>query len=213
MAEQARKRQQRSLTTSEHLLQAARQVFETKGYQAATVGAITKAADTAHGTFYLYFRNKQEAFSRVMEQASQHLYEETSVPWTGDPHEVLRGSIAGFLDAFAGHRALWRALLEGALQDPAIERMWAGLRQPFIDRIEADLRRLREVGVIRPVDALVVANTLGSMVEWSAFQYYVLGNPSEPSVTAARMLDGLVDTWSAAVFGDPTGAPLVSGRA
>jgi AcrR family transcriptional regulator len=45
------KRQLQAAATQEQLLAAARDVFEEKGYQATTVGAITDRAATAHGTF------------------------------------------------------------------------------------------------------------------------------------------------------------------
>lgn len=56
MPDRLKKRQKRAVATSEQLLIAAREVFQTNGFQGTTVGAITDAAATAHGTFYLYFR-------------------------------------------------------------------------------------------------------------------------------------------------------------
>jgi AcrR family transcriptional regulator len=62
----ASKRQQGTAATADQLLNAARDVFESRGYTSTTVGAITSAANTAHGTFYLYFKNKEDAFGKVM---------------------------------------------------------------------------------------------------------------------------------------------------
>ena len=55
MDERKSKRQAQAAATQEQLLRAARGVFAARGYKDTTVGAITKAANTAHGTFYLYF--------------------------------------------------------------------------------------------------------------------------------------------------------------
>ena len=60
-------RQQQAAATRRQLLDAAGAVFEERGYKATTVGAITDRANTAHGTFYLYFRNKEDAFCQVIE--------------------------------------------------------------------------------------------------------------------------------------------------
>ena len=44
------------------LLDAGAEVFATKGYYAARVDDIVKLAATSHGTFYLYFANKEDLF-------------------------------------------------------------------------------------------------------------------------------------------------------
>ena len=62
-----RSRQEQAATTRRQLLDAAGAVFEERGYKGTTVGAITDRANTAHGTFYLYFRNKEDAFCQVIE--------------------------------------------------------------------------------------------------------------------------------------------------
>jgi AcrR family transcriptional regulator len=43
----------------EDLLEAARQVFSTKGLPNATISDVTEAAGVAKGTFYLYFDSKE----------------------------------------------------------------------------------------------------------------------------------------------------------
>ena len=49
------------------LLNAAREVFSQKGFHAATVDDITKAAGVARGTFYLYFAEKPAIFYELMQ--------------------------------------------------------------------------------------------------------------------------------------------------
>jgi AcrR family transcriptional regulator len=48
------------------LMAAARGVFASKGYGAATVRDIVRATDLASGTFYNYFDDKDDAFSAVL---------------------------------------------------------------------------------------------------------------------------------------------------
>ena len=45
----------------------ARAVFAERGYHAARVDDIVKAAKTSHGTFYLYFASKQDLFAAIAE--------------------------------------------------------------------------------------------------------------------------------------------------
>ena len=83
-------RQARAERTRQSLVIAARHAFSEKGYQATTVSSITAAADVAHGTFYLYFSNKEELFVELVEAAWTELYDEAfageaSSPGTYDP--------------------------------------------------------------------------------------------------------------------------------
>src|SRR3954468_18368967 len=78
------KRQQQAAATQEQLLDAARDVFAERGYQATTVGAITTRANTAHGTFYLYFRNKQDAFAQVFATIADQIRERSRAGLSDD---------------------------------------------------------------------------------------------------------------------------------
>jgi AcrR family transcriptional regulator len=198
------RRQRRSELTCDQLLDAARRIFETVGYEAATVGAITRAADTAHGTFYLYFQNKRDVFSRVVNDACREMYEAGQLAWDGaDPFETLRGGILRFLEVFSAHRGLWRALIQGALSDPEIERMWADVRRPFIERSERMLDLLHQPpggrGDDGPSANAVAANALSAMVEWVAFTHLALDQPAVPGLGLDELADGLARLWVRAV--------------
>src|SRR5438094_8450128 len=55
------------------LVQAAREVFNTKNYHDATVDDITRAAGVAKGTFYLYFEEKREIYYELVRTFLQHV--------------------------------------------------------------------------------------------------------------------------------------------
>ena len=54
------------------LLAAARKVFAEKGLGAATARDIVRATDLASGTFYNYFRDKEDAFRALLEEMAEH---------------------------------------------------------------------------------------------------------------------------------------------
>jgi AcrR family transcriptional regulator len=195
------KRQQQAAATQEQLLAAARDVFGERGYEATTVGAITTRANTAHGTFYLYFRNKQDAFAAVMASVTDELYRDAElvVPGT-EPRAAIEASIHAFLDGFVRHRKLWRSLLEGSFTTPEIEEVWLTLRRRFVDRIESGLTALLEAGVVRELDAPLVANALGGMVEWTATTQFVLSAPPEAERSIDDIAAALADLWFNAIF-------------
>ena len=179
---------------------AAREVFETRGYAATTVGAITKAANTAHGTFYLYFKNKEDALGKVMEQVLGEMTTEARAPWTGDPYDQLLRVLRRYLEVFNSHKGLWRCLIEGLHQSKAVEAIWLDLRRPFIERVARNLARLSESGVIRPLDPTEAAYALGSMVEWFAFTHLVLGQPPPTEDAIDKAAHTLTDLWFHAVY-------------
>ena len=198
------RRQLQAAATQEQLLAAAREVFSTRGYAATTVGAITAGADTAHGTFYLYFRNKDDAFAQVMAEVTGELYEQAGASWAaGDAHAAIEASIRGFLEVFVAHRGLWRCLLEGSFTNPAIEAMWLEIRERFVARIERNLRRLASDGAIRPLHPALAANALGGMVEWAATTQFVLGVPAGAEASLDDCVRTLADLWYHAVDLDP----------
>src|SRR5882672_12659925 len=60
--EASRELRARGKRTMRQLLDAGVEVFASKGYFAARVDDIVKLARTSHGTFYLYFANKEDLF-------------------------------------------------------------------------------------------------------------------------------------------------------
>lgn len=197
------KRQQQAAETRERMLLAAGDVFAERGYQAASVGAITKRADTAHGTFYLYFKNKDDAFAQVLHAIQEQIKHDSRAALSEDRFESLAGAIRGFLIVFVQYRGLMRAFLEGMMLSPQIEASWREMRADFTTRIAHRLEREHAAGVVRALDPLAAAQALSSMSEWYAFTHLVLGDPTSPA-TEDDLDDAvatLADLWYHAVYG------------
>src|SRR5215468_10634821 len=64
----------RGQRTVRKLLDAGITVFGTKGYHAARVDDIVKVAKTSHGTFYLYFANKEDLFRALALDVADELH-------------------------------------------------------------------------------------------------------------------------------------------
>ena len=52
-------------TTKDYLLDAAVRKFHQKGYQKTRISDIVSEAGVAQGTFYLYFKSKEEIFKNI----------------------------------------------------------------------------------------------------------------------------------------------------
>src|SRR5207248_6368350 len=59
--------------TMRKLLDAAMVVFDKRGYHAARVDDIVKVARTSHGTFYLYFSNKEDLFRALLADVAEEM--------------------------------------------------------------------------------------------------------------------------------------------
>src|SRR3954468_12470061 len=115
------KRQLQAAATRDRMLQAATEGFAEKGYQAASVGTITKRADTAHGTFYLYFRNKDDAFAQVFAGIGDQIRDESRLAPREDRYENVTGTVRSFLAVFVQYPGLMRAMVEGMMLSAQVE--------------------------------------------------------------------------------------------
>jgi AcrR family transcriptional regulator len=201
--ETATSRQEQAATTRRQLLDAAGAVFEQRGYKATTVGAITDQACTAHGTFYLYFRNKEDAFCQVVESVIlEELTVTVVVPHDDAPRKAMEDGIRAFLSAYDEHEGLWRALLEGMLQSERVQRMWLDLRRTLVVRLSGTFAAQQRTGELREFDTTMVAHVLAAMTEWSAFTHLVLGEPTpDRGPDREALVATLTDVWYRAIWG------------
>jgi AcrR family transcriptional regulator len=176
------------------LVAAAREVFGERGYHAATVDDITRAAGVAKGTFYLYFQEKREIYYELVRSFLQHV-KDIGASVAHEVHTAeqffLRCEKAAkeLLRVFRDHYSLARlAYRESMSLDAELERM---LREFYRDlaRVEADNIRLGiELGLFRPVDPLICAYAHIGMVERVALGLLSEQKPPLPEVVVRELL-------------------------
>lgn len=59
-------REEKKNNKKEKIVSAACRVFKSKGYHSTTISDIVKETDLARGTFYLYFKSKEEIFDSLL---------------------------------------------------------------------------------------------------------------------------------------------------
>jgi AcrR family transcriptional regulator len=98
------KRERAKAANREAILVAARGVFASIGYEAATVRDIIRGTDLASGTFYNYFRSKEEVFEALSDDSARrfkpilHQVRERSTSF----EDYVHTSLAAFF-AFIAH--------------------------------------------------------------------------------------------------------------
>lgn len=173
---------QRGRRTRAQLLDAARRVFEAKGYTDTRIGDITAEAAVAHGTFYTYFESKHELFREVVAtMVSDFALEARSMPDVGpDPAARIERANRGYLWAYRRNALLMGVLEQAAVMDPDVRKIRLEARHNWVKRAERMIRRLQDDELVAGhIDAYYAANALGSMVDRFAFVWLVLGEPFE----------------------------------
>lgn len=133
------------------LLDAGLRVFAERGYYAARVDDIVRAARTSHGTFYLYFTNKEDLLRALAVECADEMSSLADAlgPVTSDDagRAELRTFLTGFVATYRGHGPVIRAWMEGQAADREIDRL--GVRS-FTAIGSALGRRMRETGARPP---------------------------------------------------------------
>lgn len=179
--------QQRSKRRHAAILDAAADLFATNGFDATTMEAIAAASDSAIGSVYRFFPNKQAVFRAVADLALEHaqavFVEIMTVAATGDVGwgEVLDRAI----DAFAQMHA----------SEAAPRAVFANL-QLYGEYAEADEQMIREfiaattgvMSVWAPHVEVETRRVVATMIVHTVSGVLVLSHRESPSMAAA-MLD------------------------
>ena len=119
--------------TVHKLLEAGLAEFDEKGFQAVRVDDVVRRAKTSHGTFYLYFSNKDDLFKALLRDALHDMEIITGefpiVTRNAAGHAALRRWISTFCDTYAAHAPVIRVLSQA---DLVSEEVWGdGLQLLF----------------------------------------------------------------------------------
>lgn len=161
-AGQARRREQ----TSARLLKAARQVFLEKGLRDTTIDDIVGAAGVSHGSFYVYFTNKEHAFQQVIGPLLDRLYTTMAArAHRGTIFSRLESTNRAFLALWASEPQLMHRVMEAARSGEGMAEQVEAMRLRFIRRTADHLRRHQAEGVGQSIDPEVAAQALSGMLE------------------------------------------------
>jgi AcrR family transcriptional regulator len=196
----------RGQRTRAKLVKAARRTFERKGYLDTNIQDISTAARVAYGTFYTYFASKEEVFAEVVEdlQADLRAIAESEPPAGADPASRIARTTRGYLRGYRANAAMMAILEQVATFSPRLAEVRRHARRERVDRSHAAIARWQARGLVRAdVDPALAATALGSMVDRSAYVWFVLGE----SFDEERAIEQLTLLYCAALGLDPPPAP------
>jgi AcrR family transcriptional regulator len=115
--------------TMARLLDAGMTVLGERGYHAARVDDVVRVAAVSHGTFYLYFSNKEDLFRALAVQCADDMTALASslgaVAATPDGIDELRRWLAEFIDAYRRYGVVIRAWMEDQVGSRDLSRLGA----------------------------------------------------------------------------------------
>ncbi len=124
--------------TVRKLLEAAVAEFDERGFQAVRVDDVVRRAKTSHGTFYLYFANKDDLFKTLLQDALHDMEVITGDFPVVTRNEAGRGALRGwvrqFFSTYAVHATVLRIL---STADVVSEEVYGDGLQVFFRIAEA----------------------------------------------------------------------------
>jgi AcrR family transcriptional regulator len=110
--------------TVRRLLEAALAEFDERRFQAVRVDDIVRRAQTSHGTFYLYFSNKEDLFNALVQDALHDMAIVTDefpvVTRNAAGQAALLSWVHSFCRTYVAHAPVLRILTQVEMANPAI---------------------------------------------------------------------------------------------
>lgn len=163
-------RTRRGAVTRARLLGAAEEAFGSRGFHRAGISDITLAAGVAQGTFYSYFRNKEDVLRELVRNMGRDLraHLAAEIMDASDRLDAEARGLRAFLGYVAGHPWMYRVLQEAQFVDESIYREYY---EAFGESYLRLLDSARDAGEVRPGDNRVRVWALMGMAHFLGLRY------------------------------------------
>jgi len=186
------------VTTKSALLEAAIKMFQKSGFQMTRVSDIVAEAGVAQGTFYNYFRSKEEIFREICNdfivqlqtlfvEKAEHLFDgESSREVVVNLHQVIRDLFLIYRDNLNVAELLFR---EGIGNGGLFKEIYESIFSLFLELIEEQAKKAIDKGFIKFEDPEIASVFLFGMFERSLLYFMVIRKNTDLD----RLERGMVD--------------------
>lgn len=160
----------RGQATRLRILRSAEVVFGQKGYDGASIAEICRLADTALGSFYVYFPDKKAAFVELVDSLGARLRADlaTAVAGVSDCLEIERLGLRAFFAFAEQHRRLYRIIGQAEFVDEGVFRRY---HERLADGYVRGLEQAMGEGQFRRLDPEVVAYALMGIADFLGMRW------------------------------------------
>jgi len=199
MSEQAptrRSQADRSATTREALIRAARPLFAEHGYAGVGTETIVAAAGVTRGAMYHHFTDKTELFAAVFEaveiDVTERLASDFFASGETDPVAIMRLGAGAWLDICAEPEVQRIVLIEA----PAVLGWirWRAIGQAYgLGLVQGMLSGAMEAGRVRQQPLAPLAHVMMGALDEAALYIAQSTDPKQARVEMQAVLDLLID--------------------
>ena len=167
------KRERTKVANRQAILDAARQVFGELGYEAATVRDIIRRTGLASGTFYNYYRSKEEVFEALADDGARRFRPILREQFDAAPDfpTYLRGAVRAYFQFLSDEHETWQARRPAGerqphmqVETPEMHRVFEEVRNSFVaamqrgdaPRVDADYLAASAIAVAREIGQLML---------------------------------------------------------
>jgi AcrR family transcriptional regulator len=172
------------------IVEAARRLFTTKGYETTTIAEVARMAGVAVGTVYLYFDNKNALLYAVRGDWDDKFLNFLATPeLQAIPHHKRARPLMEACFEMCDNNAEMIQLM--GLQ-PEMIGDWHGKESGRIEQaVQAFFNEAIAAGAFRPIDTQAAAALAYGMVEYALRQCYI----AEGGESKQQYIDALVDAF------------------
>lgn len=185
---------ERGRRTLRRLLDAAAEEFGERGYHDTAISHVTQRAGVGLGTFYVYFKSKEEVFRALvadMGARTRHVLSE-SVKDAPNRLEAERLGLKAYLDFVRTHKSLHRIVMEAQFVAPSAYRAYY---QAFFEAYRQQLSQATRRGEISSGDDEVRVWALMGASTFLGLRYAIWEDGADVDVVAQAaaelMISGL----------------------
>lgn len=175
-------------STRGRILDAAMNIFASKGYHDTRLDEIVEESHTSKGAIYFHFPNKERLFLALVDQFADLLERRVTEAIAPVPPGMKRVRVAleSTLDTFGRYRRPAKILLVQAVGlGTTFEQKRMEIHDRFAGLIESYLQEAIEVGDIAPVDTEVVSYAWMGAIYNLVIRWVYTGEPTSQRILAA----------------------------
>jgi AcrR family transcriptional regulator len=186
--------------TLSKLLDAGLDVMTERGYHAARVDDVVRVAKLSHGTFYLYFANKEDLFRALARECADEMEALAASLGPVSPDKAgeaeLRSWLTQFLATYRRYGAVIRGWMEEQVVDRELVRLGLGAFQQIVESLQ---QRLAQADAAHLPDPALASAVMLGMIE--RFAYFTSSRDAQFSDEA--VVEVLTTMLHRGMFGAP----------
>jgi len=177
-------------STREKILDAALDIFSSKGYHDTRLDEIVEESGTSKGSIYFHFPNKERLFLALVDQFANLLERRVKEAIEQEEQGIarVRAALEACLDTFGRYRRPAKLLLVQAVGlGNVFEQKRMEVNNRFADLIQIYLEEAITVGDIEPVDTEVVSHAWMGAIYGVVIRWVYTGEPEPKRILLALL--------------------------